>query len=89
MQYYSTAELAKRICKDRKSVWRWCKYGLPIGGTVYRLECERWGRTYRISEEAWERFRAAINGKPVETPKPDVEFERRDAAARKRLRAMG
>ncbi len=89
MQYYSTGTLAKKIDKSRKTVWTWCAYGLPINGVVHRLECERWGRTYRISEEQWERFRAAINGRPVETPGPDLEFQRRDEAARKRCRAMG
>lgn len=87
MQYYTTGELAKKVCVSRKTIWSWTTYGLPIRGQVIRLESERWGKHYRISEEQWQRFHALINGKPV--PAVDTDLMKRDAAARERCRAMG
>lgn len=88
MRYYTTGELAAAVGVTRKTVWTWCRYGCPVRGIIIKLESEQWGKHYRISQEQWDAFHAAINNKPLPTPPVD-NLAKRDAAARARLRAMG
>ncbi len=84
----STTKIAKMAGVVRKTVWSWIVYGVPVDGTLVKLQGERMGRQFRVAPEAWEAFKRALNGENVATESP-ADRDRRNEAARKRLRELG
>lgn len=88
---FTPTTLARSLCKNPSTVWRWIQKGILVRGKRVRLEAIRVGGRRLITTHAFNEFLVSISSEPeqpdplLREPAPDT----REAAARKLCEEMG
>ncbi len=85
----SLIQVAKRVGRNRQTIWRWVTYGVAVGSNVVKLQARRIGGRWVVTREAWEQFVRETNPQaPVLPESPAAErrrFEQEQEVVMRRL----
>ncbi len=82
------AQLAKRIGKNRVTVWQWVKSGVLIGSRRVKLAAVRIGAQWVVDRESYEQFVKDCNPKQPALPESPAAEARRLKADQLRARRL-